>query len=236
MHPFQDYVYQKFADQMRSWPPEIAHDICLMACMIGYDEDDVRRPNVGLIATTPEFWASTYTPSNKDPGMKWYSAGVTPLEILTLCEGSGEWYGSDDLGDTECVALRNDYFQSLGLLISDQEQEQRYPLYGKREKAENGQATITPEETETLETIERRRDAVEKAFMDVRAETVRRLFEDGTIAEVCGKPVPVIFQIGNDMGDQKYLLTRMREVNPPGLTEEYYQWYKGRYSGAEQWP
>ncbi len=236
MHPFQDYVYQKFADQMRSWPPEIAHDICLMVCMIHFDDEDRTRPRLELTATTPEFWASTYTPSEKDSGMKWYNVMTSPLAVLSMCEGSGEWYGSDDPGDTQCVALRDDYFQSLDLLISNHEKEQWSPLHSKRWKAENGQGFITPEETETLQSIERRKNGAEKAFVDVLTDAVRRLFEGGTIAEVCGKPVPVIFQIGNDQGDDLYLLTRMREVNPPGLTEEYYQWYKGMYSGAEQWP
>jgi len=232
MHPFFDYVYEHLADHMCAWPKETAKDICLMVCLFGFSEDDPRRGDLSFLATTPEYWAETYTPDENEPGKKWYTMLMTPLPALdNMCRGSGEWYGSDDPGDTECVALRDDYFRSSGIFVSDDEYEQRWQLYKKHNRG-----TATPEEAETLTDIGRRCEALPKAFIGVCADSVRRLFENGMIQEVCGKPVPVLFFISNDMGDEQDLMQQMRGANPPGLTEDYYQWRKKHFSGAEQWP
>ena len=237
MHPFFDYVYEHLVGQMRSWPAEPAKDICLLVCDFGFDEDDPRRGFLSFMATTPEHWSSTYTPDENDPGKKWYTMLMTPFASLDrMCEGSGEWYGSDDPGDTECVAVRDDYFRSLGIFVSDEEDAQWYPLRTKRWRAEHNNEAFTHEEAETLTELEQRLDALPKAFIGVCADSVRRLFESGIIEEICGKPVPVVFFISNDMGDEQDSMQQMRGANQPGLTEEYYQWRKKHFSGAEQWP
>jgi len=232
MHPFFDYVYEYLAGQMHSWPKEAAQDICLIVCVFAFDEDDGRRGCLSLSATTPDYWASSYTPDENEPGKKWYTMLMGPFTSDgEMCVGSGEWYGSDDPGDVECVAVRDDYFRSLGIFVSDDEHEQWYPLYKKRDRG-----IATPEELETVTDLGQRLEALPKAFVGVCADSVRRLFEDGTIEEVCGKPVPVMFCIGNDGFDEMDLMQQMRGANPPGLTEEYYQWRKKHFSGAEQWP
>ncbi len=237
MHPFFDYVYEYLVAQMRSWPKETAQDICLMVCGFAFDEDDPRRGCLSFLATTPEYWASTYTPDENDPGKKWYTMQMTPLGSLdVMCRGSGEWYGSDDPGDTECVALRDDYFRSLGIFMSDAEKAQWHPLRKKRWRAEHNNDAFTHEEAETLTELEQRLDALPKAFIGVCADSVRRLFENGVVTKVCGKPVPVVFVISNDMGDEQDLMQQMRGANPLGLADEYYQWYKQHLGGTDHWP
>lgn len=231
MHLLFDYVYQHLADQMRSWPTETAQDICLMVCDFGFDEDDPRRGTLSFNATTADFWTGTYVPDENDPGNKWYTMLLSPLDKLGMCQGSGEWYGSDDPGDTECVALRDDYFRSLGIFVGDAENAQWYPLLTKHNRE-----TATLEEEKTLAELNQRLDALPKAFIGVCADSVRRLFKDGVIAEVCGKPVPVVFCISNDMGDEQDLMQQMREANPAGLADEYYRWRKEHNSGSEAWP
>ncbi len=197
-HPFPDYVYQRLADHLRSWPQRAAQEICMMVCMISFDEDDEWRGNMNFSATTAVFWAGTFIPNEQEPGKKWYTVMVSPFEHFEMCRGSGKWYGSDDPGDTECVVLRDDHFRSLNL-------------------------------------ADREPGAPAAAFVDVCADSIQRLFQNGVITEVCGQPVPVILCFGNDMGNENHLMRRMREANPPSLTDEYYQWRKEHFSGAEKW-
>jgi len=235
MRSFQDYVYRHMAEHMRSWPKEVAHDICLIACLINFDEDDARHGRVALSCTTPGFWASRFPEAPSDPNEKWYHVLETPLPILTLCDAGDLQFEGDDPGDVEGVALRVAYYQTLGLFVSDEENAQWHPLETKWRHAQQGQEALTAEEEDRLASLQQRLAALPETFVDVCAESIRQLHTDGTIVEVCGKPVPVIFCFGNG-GDDKHLMQRMREVNPPGLTDEYYYWYKEHQSGEEDWP
>lgn len=223
MHPFQGYVCQRMAEHLQALPPHTAHEICLFDCLIGFNEDDPRKGEVHLSYTTPTYWASKTPADSSDPERdKWYYVRMCPGEILSLCEGSDYEYGGDNPGDERGVALRDDYFASLGISLTDEEMEERYSPNLKR-------AAFTDAEEKRFQNLERRMDALPKAFIDVCALAVRHLFEDGVLVSVCGKPVPVIFELANDMGEE-YLREQMRAVNPPGLTDEYDQWLRTRYS------
>jgi hypothetical protein len=229
MHPFQDYVHQRMTEHIRAWPSHIAHDICLMVCLIGFNEDDVRQGAAYLSCTTPAYWASQVPASSQKPEYdRWYYILMSPASILCLCKWSNYQYGGDDPGDVQGVALRDAYMASLDLTTTDEEMEERYTLSSKQWEAQQGRGTMTQEELSRLQEMEQRTSGLARAFIDVCADTVERLFTDGTITSVCGKPVPVVFQLQNDMGIEDYALERMREVNPPGLTDEYYHWKQGR--------
>ena len=122
MHPFEEYVYRRMAEHIQAWPSDIARDICILDCLIGFNEDDVRQAAVHLSCTTPTFWANSLSANSRDPEeYKWYYVRMSPAEILSLCEGSDHEYGGDDPGDEQGVALRDDYFNSLGISMTDEE-------------------------------------------------------------------------------------------------------------------
>lgn len=61
-------------------------------------------------------------------------------------------------------------------------------------------------------------------FLEVGGRLIRQLHDSGTIADVCGHPVPIAFGIG-DGGT--VTLAMVQDNNPPGLAEGMLAWMRG---------
>lgn len=111
MNAFEEYVYEKFVQEMRSWPTEVAHDIYVVVIYISFVDDDPRAAQLWLSYNTLSQWKSSVARASSEIEAKWNYAFWFNDALLVLCK---QPYMNDFLTDVadvdwQGVGLRDAY-------------------------------------------------------------------------------------------------------------------------------
>ena len=183
MNIFEEYVYERFAAEMKSWPAEIRRDIYVIVIYLDFVNDDNRAAQIRLAHNTNALCQEETKYASSETEAKWNYA-FWPSGELLICN---QPFIADGIGmtadvDWKGVGLRDAYYTFA------------------RDYLQGGPV---------------------EAMINACAIVAQELHQARVVAEVCGQPVPVVFEIGNDFNNDDYRLQKIKEANPPGLVDEY---------------
>ncbi len=220
MSGLEEHLYQKVSQEMRSWEPLEACDIYLITLHIAFVDDDMRQGMLsGPCYNTLRHWQSGGG-TGRD---KWETSEHQHCASFSLCEPVVEEWGNEGRADPLGVDLRDKHFADLSLFITDTESDHFWKhLYRKKGgSGRPGFPLFTPEDAQQYDAFRERLSKNGQAFVDACAGVVRRLHDAGVVQQVCGRPVPVILDVSNDMDALTIRAWRLtRQVNPFGVADE----------------
>ena len=229
MGSLSDHLYHRVEQEVRSWTQTEARDIYVIALHIGFVDDDMRQGTVSGPCYNP--WRHWQAQGGAEE-QKWQASRYQHYAKSTSCEPAIEEWGNEDTADPVGVDLRNKHLNDMSLLMTDAEDDRLWKqLHHKNVQSERlGSSLFTPEDAAEYDTLREKLTNNGKAFVDVCASTVRRLHDEGLIREVCGRSVPVVLDVSNDMDALKARAWRLtREVNPNGVAEDWVKAHLGRH-------
>ena len=206
MHPFEEHVYQRFADEIQSWDETVAADIYAISFFIYDWEDDPRQPQVHLGYNTISEWQSKIARASDAAEAKWNFAFWAQDFNVIIPDLPLE--DAQDRAPSQEESLRDDWLKSLGLYYRDE---------------------VEPEEEDAFDAALERWDGVTEAFLALCVRVARRLHDTGVIAAKFGKPIPIII---HELEYYDTIAVQTREANPPGVAQEFEDWVWGLYDGS----
>ncbi len=204
MHEFEEYIYQRFAEVIRSWPPAVARDIYVIVIYISLLEDDSRFAELSLNYNTLSNYHERIADASNEAEAKWNYAFWPHDDKIRLCESPKSNPRHPDL---EGIHLRDEYLRS------------RLPQYDLSD-AESDLLLHNEDHSQFY----RYESEIINAVVDVCGFVIRRLHEDGLIVQVCGHSVPVVVEMLNDSGHDEYRLAQVEAANPTDLANDYINW------------
>jgi hypothetical protein len=231
MSEFEDYIYQRLNQEMRSWNSMEAHDIYLIRMYIGLVDDDIRQGEL----SGPEYHTKQHLiESGSSEAEKWDSPAAHRAGFQ-LCEPFVEAWGNADKADPEGIKLRDRHLAAAGFLMTDLEYKRLGELWTKKNwNGRGGYEVFTPEDAAEEEQIEQRLEKIGEAFVDAVGVVIRHLHGDGVVQEVCGKNVPIVLELSNDFDAlDNYTLKLVRQINPLGIADEYFAFH-ARHRGFSE--
>src|SRR5688500_1050542 len=108
---FENHLYSKFVETIQSIPADVTKDIYVFGVQIEFIADDYRKGEAGICFNTESNYQNS--PQAQDPeSSRWdWSHWFLAPDMLNNC-GPQDPYGA---------ALRDEYFETQGLSISDEE-------------------------------------------------------------------------------------------------------------------
>ena len=203
MHRFEQHVYQRFTDEIRSWGTTDAADIYAVSFFIYDWNDDPRRPQIHLGYNTISQWESALARASSAVEARWNFAFWTQNFNAIIPEIPPD-RAPDELSSQE-EALRDEWLQSLGLYYRDEDE---------------------PEEDWAFEEAHERWGKVTEAFVALCVRVARTLHDSGVVVATFGKPIPIIV---HELVYYDTIALQTREANPPGLAREFEEWLWGMY-------
>lgn len=196
LHPFEELLYRRVAETVSAWEPALRHDVYALCLLYGSgasaDEEGREVDYQGYVS------------------LCYNTRSHAQEEVARIGTNEPEWnnafwvhdfsffvpamaeYGTPP-NDVE-LQLHDSWCASVGVNSNGTDESGR-PIYNES-----------------------------KLYCAVTAfcgRVVRRLHEDGTIATLLGKPVPIVIEM-SDWSDDAVANTK--ESNPPELLEGYLQW------------
>lgn len=115
MNIFEQYLYDSFVSEIKSWPAEITADIYILMIDIGFACDDARAAQFGLRYNTRTHWKNEVAHASSSAEAKWNPAFWLSSQLQlckqpfmhdkTLDDNNVDWRG---------VGLRDAYYTFAG--------------------------------------------------------------------------------------------------------------------------
>lgn len=213
MPAFEQFIADRCEQIIRLFPRDLAEDIYVIALTITFDSDDLRKPDLFVNFNTESAWQASvgkgadpadarwsdeywWEPHGKPSG-PWF---VYICEAEAAKQSSGIW------------ELRRDYLQTAagGYCLSDDKWNP--PARGMRKSGPNSDDHIACA------------DRLYRCIVDLCSVVRGRLHERGVTSDICGRTLPIITVVNNDLGDEQYLLDQNIAGNPDEVIlgfEEY---------------
>ena len=74
MNAFEEYLFERFSQGMRSWPLEVARDIYVLAILVSFVDDDPRSPELRLCFNTGSNWQNNFSCASSTAEARWNTA------------------------------------------------------------------------------------------------------------------------------------------------------------------
>jgi hypothetical protein len=203
MDTFEEYIYQRFAEAIRSWPPAVARDIYVIVIYISLLDNDSRFAKLSLNYNTLSNWKERVPDASDEAEAKWNYAFWPDDDKIRLCESPKYNPRHPDL---EGIRLRDEYLRS------------HLPQYDLSDAESDD--LLRSDDSQFYEY----ESEVINAVVDVCCSVIRRLHGGGMITQTCGRSVPVVVEMLNDSGDDEYRLAQVEAANPTGLANDYINW------------
>lgn len=232
MSELEAYLYQRVAQEIRSWDGTKAQDIYVISLHVSFVDDDTRQG----VLNAPCYNTMQYWQSKGGASVDRWRLYDEFCGRWTLCEPIVEEWGNQDSADPAGVMVRNQYLADLSLFISDAEHDYFWDhLFRKKGRSgQPGFPIFTTEDAEEYDRYQEKSSRNGEAFINVCAAVIYRLHDDGVIQEICGRSVPVVLHISNDMDDLAvYAWHLTRQVNPLGIADEWAKSHLARFGLSE---
>jgi hypothetical protein len=202
MHPFEQLIYSRFADSIRSWDTQRHPDIYAVSVLIkhGWTSDEAGNDValegfLSLSFNTLSHFRSQIDNASDAAEAKWNFAFWLQEFTATVPRLHDPEYGTQP--DEDELALRDAWCASLNILPTGEDGAGR-PTYGA---------------------------GFDEAIAAACERVVRRLHEDNVITAILGKPVPVII---HTLEYDQPGLNATQTANPARLLDEFnQQWASG---------
>jgi len=196
MEKFEQHMYESVKQSVTTIEADVADRIYALSFFIYDDDDDPRRPTLTFGYNTLDRWAEC-TPA-ADPNAAW------PVASSEAKWNYAFWLQNEvcviGAAGTEGEVLRQEWIKSLGLVYSDDEQE------------------------EDFEQCIRLGEQITERFVALCVQVARALHDGGAITAKFGQPVPIIV---HELEYYDEIAEQTRRANPPGLTSEFEDWVRG---------
>ncbi len=103
MNAFEEYLFERFAQEMRSWPLALARDIYVLSILISFVDDDVRSPELSLCFNTESNWQKNIFHASSEAEARWNTAFWLHDAGVTVCR---QPYMNDSFTTFDEVDLR----------------------------------------------------------------------------------------------------------------------------------
>jgi hypothetical protein len=226
----EDYAKSFIERALERTPPDVPEDVYVVSLFVYDEEDDPRRPTVTvgfnteaqvagtMIAETTEPLPDPDDPVWRDPDeARWSDPAFLPGGTASGADDArwsyAFWLGND-LGvladtarDPEGATLREEWIRGLELWYSDEEEEADFDA-----AMEQG-------------------EQITSRFVELVVGLTQQLHEEGTIALVFGRPIPVLI---HEMEYYREIAEQNLRANPEGLADEFARWIEAMYDQTDE--
>jgi hypothetical protein len=211
MSDFAAYVKRFIVSALERIPATTASDVYVVSL---YVEDrtnrDPRSPQVEIGFNTEVRAAQTTPASGQAPGWPIASdAAEARWNFAFWLQNDLAHLGHSDR-DPEGFVLAQEWVRGLGLWYSDEDEE-----FGYAHEA-------SPEAKVVVDKM----DTIDARWIDLLADVVRGLHQDGLIVRVFGRPIPVLI---HELEYYDEIADRARSANPSDLVDDFCAWIEGMY-------
>lgn len=210
---FEAYIYETFAQEIRSWEEATRDDIYAVSFFVYDYDDDPRQPEVYLSYNTLTYWRERVE-RGAEPGEAKWNFALWPQDFKAIiATPDGEGYVGPD---TEGRALRQAWLASEGLDDGDEDLD-------SAEAHEQGHDIA-----QTFDLMQQGQDVTQR-FVALCVRAARRLHESGVIADAFGRTVPIIV---HELEYYDEIRAQTREANPPGAMAEFERYWVDALAGS----
>ena len=197
---FEEHCYRRVREALEALPAPTARDAYVVSFYLWEEEQDPRFPTIVLNVNTEQQVDDCVHERLEKPHPGWVPTDEAEARwnyAFWIQRGDVAVAASDE--DPEGAALRQRWSEEIGTWVSDEE------LEADESSWERAAETWTH-------------------FWALAARVARRLHDDGVIARVFGRPIPVLL---HELEYYEAIVEVNRRANPPELLTGFEAWIRG---------